>query len=166
MASNTKKEFPEDFEEQIKYLNDIQLSLVSKLKKIEETMGTDGDGKEDPEALILSLRDLNSISNTISNLTKNVQSSLFKKRELEYKEKIDFHHPKIVKSYSFLAGAFVESMMEADIPTEQVNRTVDIMSYKLVGFEDKMNSTLKNLNMNLVDSSKNPLIGKMLNSKN
>ena len=112
---------------------------------------------------ILTLDEITKISGAVARLSGSASSILFKKREMEYKERIDFHHPKIQRSFGFLIETVIEAMEEQNVSQEDIRGTIDRLSFKLIGFEDKLNITLKNLNMTMVDHSINPLVQKALN---
>lgn len=141
----------DDFDLQLEKLSNLQTSMLDALEHY----------KDDQK--ILTLDEITKISGAVARLSGSASSILFKKREMEYKERIDFHHPKIQRSFGFLIETVIEAMEEQNVSQEDIRGTIDRLSFKLIGFEDKLNITLKNLNMTMVDHSINPLVQKALN---
>ena len=112
----------------------------------------------------LTLKEITELATATSKLSSSISSTMFKQKEMEYKEKIDFHNPKIQRAFGFLLESVIESMHENGINEMEINNTIDRLSFKLIGFEDRLNSTLKNINMNMVDKSTNPLVKQALSN--
>jgi len=138
-------------------LNDLVNKQRSILGKIDEYLSNTNSSSRQ-----LTLKELNYLSTMYSKLSSSISSILFKKKEMEYREQIDFHHPKVQRAFGFLVEAVIESMSDSGMDDTDVNLVMDKLAVKLVGFEDKLNVTLKNISMNAVERTQNPLVSKTL----
>lgn len=101
-------------------------------------------------------------SKSLLSISKHVADISFKKRDIEAKDEVDFHHPKIEKGYYFLMEVVLDALKECNIDAGRIDLFVKIMGERLLGFEDKLNKELKTLSGNLVNKATNPLLTKML----
>lgn len=101
-------------------------------------------------------------SKSLLSISKHVADISFKKRDIEAKDEVDFHHPKIEKGYYFLMEVVLDALKECGIDAGRLDLFVKIMGERLLGFEDKLNKELKTLSGNLVNKATNPLLPKIL----
>lgn len=110
----------------------------------------------------IQLSELNETLRVISSITKNMQSSAFKKKEIEQKDEIDFNHRKIETAFRFLIEAVLQSMGEVGIDENKQNEFSMKLSKKLLGFEERLNNSIGKAHMSAIDTISNPLVDTIL----
>ena len=147
-----------NFDDQIKELVEINEELLKDIKKYRDERIKDGNGD-------LVLPEVKVLVDMITKLSASISSIIFKKKDFEYKEDIDFTHPKIQKSYLFLIQAVYESLVDEGYSEDDISDIMNTLSSKLIGFEEKLNRVLKNVSMNMIDRTANPLVRKTIEGK-
>lgn len=147
------------------HLNDVGSagnleSMVSSVVQLELSMARFLSSIVDDDGLPRKVR--MDASKALMSITKHIADISFKKRDMEAKDEVDFHHPKIEKGYYFLMEVVLDSMRQCGIDTGRINQFVTIMGERLLGFEDRLNKELKTLSGNMVNRASNPLILKSL----
>ena len=111
----------------------------------------------------LSLKELTSLSNSIGKLLQIKTNAVFKEKEFELKGgDVDFSNPRIQRAFYFLVEVFIFSMDEAGISEEMKKQVLDKLMFNLIGFEEKLNKSLKGVKLNMVDQIVNPLAKKII----
>jgi hypothetical protein len=93
----------------------------------------------------------------LTNLIRNLSSTMMKQREIELRDEVDFESPKVMKGMYFLVEVFFESMNKAGLTDDQVDKIKHILQTDLVGFGERLNSELRSISGQLIDTVKNPL---------
>lgn len=110
----------------------------------------------------IQLSELNETLRVISGITKNMQSSAFKKKEIEQKDEIDFNHRKIETAFRFLIEAVLHSMNDVGINEHKQNEFSMKLSKKLLGFEERLNNSIGKAHISAIDTIANPLVDLIL----
>lgn len=113
----------------------------------------------------LELSEFNETLRVISGITKNMQSSAFKKKEIEQKDEIDFNHRKIETAFRFLIEAVLHSMGDVGIDEYKQNEFSMKLSKKLLGFEERLNNSIGKAHISAIDTISNPLVDTILLTK-
>ena len=93
----------------------------------------------------------------LTNLIRNLSSTMMKQREIELRDEVDFESPKVMKGMYFLIEVFFESMNKAGLTDDQVDKIKHILHTDLIGFGERFNSELRSISGQMIDTVKNPL---------
>ena len=111
----------------------------------------------------LSLKEVVTLSNSIGKLLQVKSSNVYKEKEFELRGgDVDFTNPKIQRAFYFLVEIFIDSMDEAGVGEDLKRQVLDKLMFNLVGFEEKLNKTLKGVKLSVIDQTVNPLAKKVI----
>jgi len=94
----------------------------------------------------------------VNSLLTSIQSSMYKKREMEAKEEVDISHPKFQKAMEFMVEVALLSMDDIGVDKGIQSSFIHDFSMKMVGFEDIVNKKLKGISFQDLDTVDNPLV--------
>jgi len=105
----------------------------------------------------LTIKELVSVTNSISKLLQVKSSNAYKEKEFELRGgDVDFTNPKIQKAFYFLVETFIFSMDEVGVDENTKRKVLNQLTFNLVGFEEKLNKTLKGVKLSMIDQIVNP----------
>jgi len=111
----------------------------------------------------LTLKEVNNISGTMTKILQVLSSNAFKEKEFELRGgDVDFTNPKIQKAFYFIVEVFIDSIDEAGVDENTKRQILDKLSFNLIGFEEKLNKTLKGVKLPMIDQLVNPLAKKVI----
>lgn len=132
---------------------DVDQKLNQLISKLEHILNSED----------LSLKEVISLSNSIGKLLQVKSSNVYKEKEFELRGgDVDFTNPKIQRAFYFLVEVFIDSMDEVGVDEETKRKVLDKLMFNLVGFEEKLNKTLKGVKLSIVDQTVNPLAKKVI----
>ena len=139
------------FEEMLRKMLDYHISV----------MGTLHITLENP-TILKDVDALTDLTNAIVKQSSIIQKYIFEKLQIDKKEEVDFNHPKIQKAFSFLFEMFIESLKQSNMSEATINQILNNLSRLAVGFEDRINRSLRNVSLAALDSTQNPLVSKAM----
>lgn len=95
--------------------------------------------------------------NNLINLMNNIESSLYRKKEMEAREEVDLSHPKIQKALEWVIEATTIALNDIGVENSQVANYIHKLAQRMVGFEEEANKRLKGVAFQKLDTVENPI---------
>jgi hypothetical protein len=96
--------------------------------------------------------------NSVVALIGNIETSLYRKKEMEAKEEVDLSHPKIQKALEWVIEATTISLRDAGVEDALISNYIIKLAQRMVGFEEEANKRLKGVAFTKLETVDNPLI--------
>ncbi len=96
--------------------------------------------------------------NAVINLIGNIETSMYRKKEMEAKEEVDLSHPKIQKALEWVVEASTIALKDAGVEDALVSNYIIKLAQRMVGFEEEANKRLKGVAFTKLEVVENPLI--------
>lgn len=99
-----------------------------------------------------------SVARTLMSMIKGLETSIYKKREVEQREEVDLTHPKFQKAMDWIMEAVLESMTQVGVSDIVKSSFIHDFARRMMSFEAEANKKLKGVSFSSLDTVSNPLV--------